>query len=176
MMPTRDEILTTLVRSQENLFARYQAFTPDELERVCTSSEVPDGTPWNPKDHLAHLALIEHAFQRMIRETLQDEVDPVGFTKIGAQNRQEILAWIHRQNQAYAETHHNDSLAQVLADLQATRAESLALLELLSDEQLALPVRGAPWADGTIGGLLITNAAHATQHLGWVDAGLQPPE
>ena len=172
-MSTRDEIQATLAGSQENLFARYRAFTPEELERVCTSSEAPDGTPWNPKDHLAHLALIERAFQRMIRETLQEEADPVGFTKIGARNRQEILAWIHRQNQAYAEAHHDDSLEQVLADLQAARAESLALLEQLSDEQLALPVRGAPWADGTIGGLLLTNAAHAQQHLGWVEAGLE---
>jgi hypothetical protein len=171
-MFTRSEILATLTGSQEKLFAHYQALTPEELEQVCTSSEVPDGTPWRVKDHLAHLVLIEHAFQRMIRHTLQGEADPVGFSRIGATNRQEILDWIHQQNQAYFEAHYDDSLEVILAEFVATRAESLALLARLTDEQLALPVPGAPWADGTIGGVLITNAGHATQHLGWVEAGL----
>lgn len=55
-----------------------------------------------------------------------------------------------------------------------TRDEVLeTLLEQVSDEQLAIPLPGAPWADGTISGILITNARHERLHLSWVENGLQ---
>ena len=171
-MPTRAEILQTLRTSQESLFALIRAWSPEELERICTSSQVPDHAPWRPKDHFAHLAFIERAFQGMIHRTIAGKPDPVGFSRTGATNREEVLAWIHRQNQAYTNEHADDSREQILDDLLATRKASLALLDQLTDEQLALPVPGAPWADGTIGGLLITNAHHATLHLSWVEEGL----
>lgn len=172
-MPDRTEILTALNASQERLFTRYQTFSSGELASICTQSEASDGNPWTPKDHLAHLTLIEQAFQGIIHRTLQGKSDPIGFTRSGLKSRPEILAWIHQQNQAYVDAHHADSLETVLADLAAARKDSLMLLEQLTDEQLSLPVAGAPWADGTIGGLLITNAHHATQHLAWVEQGLQ---
>jgi hypothetical protein len=61
----------------------------------------------------------------------------------------------------------------LLDNLATARQQSLALLEELTDEQLALPVPGAPWADGTIGGLLIANAHHMEQHLSWIEEGLR---
>jgi hypothetical protein len=172
-MPTRAEILDTLSKSQEHLFAHIRAQTPEELERICTSSEAPDSMPWRAKDHFAHLALIERAFQRMIRRTIEGKTDPVGFSRTGATNREEVLAWIHQQNQTYTNEHYDDSRERILTDLTTTRQESLALLEQLTDEQLTLTVPGAPWADGTIGGLLITNAHHARQHLSWIEEGLR---
>lgn len=171
-MPTRSEILETLTHSQEHLLARYQAFTPQELERSCTESAVPDHAAWRPQDHLVHLAMIERAFQGMIRRTLQGEADPVGFGRTGATNREEIIAWINRQNQDYVDAHRDDSMETILADCAATRKKTLELLEQLTDEQLALPVPGAPWADGTIGGVIITNAHHEARHLAWVEEGL----
>lgn len=175
-MPTRAEILDTLNTSQEHLFTLVRAWTPEELERACIANEVPGGAPWRPKDHVSHLALIERAFQRMIQRTLAGKSDPVGFSRTGATNREEVVAWIHRQNQAYTEAHAADSREQILDDLAAARQESLILLEQLTDAQLALPVPGAPWADGTIGGLLITNARHSVQHLAWIEEGLHQPE
>ena len=172
-MPTRTEILETLHQSQERLFTLIRTWTPEELEQICTTSQVPESRPWRRKDHCAHLALIERAFQAIIRRTLAHEADPVGFSRTGATNREEVLAWIHRQNQAYTEKHSDDSREQLLDNLAAARQQSLALLEELTDEQLALPVPGAPWADGTIGGLLITNARHTAQHLSWVEEGLR---
>ena len=171
-MPNRTEILNALSTSQERLFTRYQSFSQAELENICTQSETSDGTPWTPKDHLAHLALIERAFQGMIRRTLQGKTDPVGFRQTGLKSRPEIVAWVHQQNQAYAEAHHADNLETVLTDLASARKDTLALLEQLTDEQLSLPVTGAPWNDGTIGGVLITNAHHEGQHLAWVEQGL----
>jgi hypothetical protein len=47
------------------------------------------------------------------------------------------------------------------------------MLEQLTDEQLAMPIPGAPWGDGTIGGVLMTNARHATMHVAWIEEGLR---
>src|SRR5579872_448714 len=162
-MPTRDEMLETLAVARAELLARYNTFTAQELEAACTQSETPGGADWRPKDHLAHLALIERAFQSMVRRSLRGDADPVGFSRTGAKNRDEVLAWIHRNNQNYVDTHHDDSLENLLADLARVRQETLTLLEQVSDEQLAIPLPGAPWADGTIGGVLITNAQHERQ-------------
>lgn len=171
-MPTREVILKSLAEAHEELLVRYQSMTLEEIECTCTASEVPGGEPWRPKDHLAHLTLIEKAFQGMVRRTLRGSADPVGFSRTGATNREEILAWIHRNNQAYVDDHRDDSLETLLMDLAHARQDTLTLLEQLTDEQLSLPLPGAPWGDGTIGGVLMTNAHHEQQHLAWVRQGL----
>jgi DinB superfamily len=173
MMPTRDETLKTLAEARAELLARYSTFTPQELEANCTESETPGGVPWRAKDHLAHLTLIERAFQGMVRRSLRGDADPVGFSRTGAKNREDVLAWIHRNNQNYVNEHHEDDMETLLEELERARQDTLALLEQVSDEQLAIPLPGAPWADGTIGGVLITNAQHERLHLSWVEKGLQ---
>jgi hypothetical protein len=173
-VPTRIEILDTLSRSQEQLFAAFRAMKAADLERPCTENEHPGGPPWRPKDHLSHLAFIERQFLLMIRRTVDGERDPIGIrARIGTTSREEVLAWVHRQNQAYAEEHADDSLEGILADVSATRQKSLELLAEITDHELARPIPGAPWNDGTIGGVLITNAGHAEQHTSWVEAGLR---
>jgi hypothetical protein len=171
-MPTREDILNTLAHEHEKLLVRYRAFTPEELETNCTKSEAPDGEPWRPKDHLAHLALIERSFQGMARRTLKGAEDPVGFSRMGARNCEEALPFIHQNNQANVEAHRNDSLETLLADLTNARNDTQTLIAQLTDEQLAIPIPGAPWGDGTIGGVLMANAQHATRHLAWVEEGL----
>lgn len=171
-MPTRADILSALAEAHTTLLARYQTFTPEELECPCTQSETPGGEAWRPKDHLAHLTLIERAFQGMARRYLKGNADPVGFSRTGAKNREEILAWIHHNNQAYVEAHRNDSMETLFADLAEARQDTLTMLEHLTDEQLNATLPGAPWGDGTIGGVLMTNAHHELMHLSWVEQGL----
>lgn len=172
-MPTRETILQTLAAEREKLLARYNQFTPAELETPCTESEVPGGEPWRPKDHLAHLTLVEKSFLGMARRTVKGSADPVGFSRTGATSREEILAWIHRNNQQYVATHHDDSLESLLSDLATARQDTLNFLEQVSDEQLAMPIPGAPWGDGTIGGVLMTNSQHGIMHLNWIEEGLR---
>jgi hypothetical protein len=105
----------------------------------------------------------------MIRRACSGEKNPVGFA---SRDRYEVVASVHRGNQDNVEAHRDDDLETLIADLAAARAETLALIQELSDEQLLEPLPGAPWADGSIGGVLITNAYHQIQHLGWVDEGL----
>jgi dihydroxyacetone kinase DhaKLM complex PTS-EIIA-like component DhaM len=168
-MIDRATIVGKLAAEQAELMARYRALTELDLTRPCTDSEVDGAAPWNAKDHLAHLAMIERAFQGMIRRAVASESNPVGFAN---GTRDEIIGRVHQGNQANVEKHRGDDLETLLHDLDAARDETLALLDELSDEQLAEVLPGAPWADGTIGGVLITNAYHQVQHLSWVAEGL----
>jgi len=172
-MPTRADILHALTEDHQNFLAYYDMLTPEELAQPCTQSGVPEGKPWTPKDHLAHLVLIERTFQSIIKNTLRGDADPVGFSRRGAKNKEEIKVWIDQNNQTYADAHHEDSIETILSDLAATREKTLALLEQLTDEQLASAIPGSHWTDGTIGGLLITNAHHERLHQKWVTEGLQ---
>ncbi len=175
-MRTRTEITEALAKRREALLARYRSFTPEELERVCTQSEAPDGSPWRPKDHLAHLADIERAFQWMAKRAMAGHPDPTGFSKINGGERSSVLAYIHDRNEKNVHEHLSDDLEALFANLAAARAATLALLATTTDEQLALPAPGAPWDDGTVGGLLITTAHHDQQHLAWVEEGLRTSE
>ncbi|HET6794804.1 MAG TPA: DinB family protein [Acidimicrobiales bacterium] len=168
-MPTRESIRGKLAAERAHLLAEIGAMSADDLGRPCTDSEAEDGRPWSAKDHLAHLAHIERSFQGMIERHLRGDGNPVG---LGGGDRSAILGRVHRGNEDNVDAHRGDDLPTLLADLEAARADSLRLLDRLSDEQLASPLPGAPWADGTIGGVLITNAYHEIQHLSWVRDGL----
>jgi hypothetical protein len=168
-VPERDAIRGKLAKERAALLADIAALSPADLTRPCTESEADDGRPWSAKDHLAHLAHIERSFQAMIERHLNGSTNPVG---LGGGDRSEVMARVHRGNEENVDSHRDDDLAALLADLEAARTSSLELLDRLSDEQLAAPLPGAPWADGTVGGVLITNAYHEIQHLAWVRDGL----
>jgi hypothetical protein len=170
-MPTRAEIVDTLARERTRLEERFRALAPQQLAGPCTESQTEGEAPWSAKDHIAHLAMIERAFQGMIRRTISGDKNPVGLDFKGA-SMAEVMARVHRGNQDNVEEHRHDDLDTLFADLDAARAETLALLDSLSDEQLAAPLPGAPWNDGSIGGVLLTNAHHAIQHWAWVEEGL----
>jgi hypothetical protein len=168
-MPDRDAIRGKLAKERGVLLAEIAALPSDLVDRPCTESEADDGRPWSAKDHLAHLAYIERSFQAMIERHLEGDGNPVG---LGGGDRGAIMTRVHRGNEENVDAHRHDSVATLLAELEAARADSLALLDRLSDAQLAEPLPGAPWADGTVGGVLITNAYHEIQHLTWVREGL----
>jgi DinB superfamily len=168
-VPERSKIVSKLARERETLISRFRALSDADLTRPCTESEAADGSPWSAKDHLAHLAFIERAFQGMIRRTIDGESNPVRF---GGGSRDEVIARVHKGNQDNVDSHRDDDLETLLKDLDAARNDTLALLDELTDEQLASPLPGAPWNDGTIGGVIITNAHHEIQHWTWVTEGL----
>ena len=168
-MPTREAIEGKLKKELVALIAHYRAMNADELVRPCTESEAEDGEMWSPKDHLAHLVMIERSFAAMVRRGIAGDERPVG---LGGGGRDQVYARVHNTNEQYVREHKDDDLETLIADLQAARADTLQLLSELTDEQLATPLKGAPWADGTIGGVLITNGYHQVQHTNWVNEGL----
>jgi uncharacterized damage-inducible protein DinB len=139
-VPTRDEIEAKLDKERTKLVEHMRSLSDDDLTRKCTESEVDNATPWAAKDHLAHLAMIERAFQGMIRRTLEKSSNPVGLDfKTG---REAVIARVHKGNQDNVEEHRDDDLDTLLKDLDEARAETRALLDSLTDEQLTVPVPG----------------------------------
>jgi hypothetical protein len=168
-MPTRAEILDTLAASQEHVLAYFQGLSPEELERPCTASGVPGEAAWRAKDHFAHLAQNERNIQHLLRFTLAGQTSLPG--SLGEMSPQERLVMANQRNQSYINTHRDDTMEALVADLTAARQETLQLLEQFTDEQLAAPATLSYVADRTAGDLFAANAQHATAHMKWVEEG-----
>ena len=168
-MADRDRIIASLTRERTELEARYRAFGDDVLDTPCTPSEDPDGRDWTPRDHLAHLLRIEVAFLEMARSTIDGDTDPV---RIPGASVEDKLRAVHRANEEHVDEHRGRTVDELLDELGTARADTLAFLDELTDQQLDLPIPGAPWGDGSIGSVLRTNAYHERQHLAWVDEAL----
>ncbi|MEY2569428.1 MAG: hypothetical protein QOE35_3957 [Actinomycetota bacterium] len=170
-MPTRSGIEGKLARERTALLDRYRQLSGEQLTDPCTESEHDGGAPWSAKDHLAHLAMIERTFQGIVERTLAGDASPVGIRRPG-QPIADVMATVHRMNEEHVDANRSSSLDALLADLETTRGVTLRLLASIADDDLARPVPGAPWADGTIGGVLITLGYHDQQHVAWVDEAL----
>jgi uncharacterized damage-inducible protein DinB len=170
----RTEIEVKLNTGRVWTLETWLALPEADLLRAATRSEHDPETFWSAKDHLAHLAGIEHHFIDMIRRHVEGDPHSLGFTnKDGTfMTRDEIMARVHTMTEAWVREHRLKSVSEVIALGQSARAATLALLGELTDEQLAQRVKGAPWADGTIGGILSVNADHAHIHWAWVTEGL----
>lgn len=170
-MPTRAEILETLATSQEHVLAYFQGLGQEALERPCTASGVPGEAAWRAKDHFAHLAANERNIQVLLRLTLTGETSLPG--SLGAMSREERLALSNQRNQSYVNVHRDDSIETLVADVAVARQETLQILELFTDEQLAAPAAVSFVADRTAGDLFAANAHHAATHMTWIEEGLR---
>jgi hypothetical protein len=170
-MATRSEIHAELGQALADLEAGVRALSPEELVRPCTDSEAPGSDRWSAKDHVAHVIRVEEFFLEVARRTVEGDSDPIEFSSMGA-SREEVAAEIHRQNQRHVESLRSRTLDELLAELGAARAATLAFVDAHDDAALAMPVPGSPWGDGTVGGVLGRNAAHEVNHLRWVQEAL----
>jgi len=169
-MPTRSEILDTLAASQEQVLAYFDGLSPEALERPCTQSGVPGEAPWRAKDHFAHLTANEQGIQSLLRLTLTGGSLPEHLATMSAEER---LAWSNQRNQIYVNTHRDDSMETLHAQLSTARQQTLELLEQFSDEQLAGPVSASYLTNLTAGDLFVANARHAATHIGWIEEGFR---
>lgn len=172
---TRIEIETVISRDRAGLLERVAALPAAALTRGATASAHDAELMWTPLDHLAHLAAIERSFNAMIRAHLAGEARPVAIMRSdgGApRTMEQIMAVVNEMNESFVRAHRGKPLAEVLALGEAARAETLALMAELTDEQLAQKVPDAPWADGTIGGIISVNAIHGRMHWSAVQSGL----
>lgn len=172
-MTERSAILATLDEQRIELATRYRAFDPEVLTTPCTDSEDPDGTPWTPLDHLGHLIRIEAVFLQLAKLTIEGDEAPI---KIKGSTWEEKIAQVHRDNEAHLDSIRPFEMEQMLAELDQARDHTLQFVETLTDTQLTMKIPGAPWGDGTIGGVLMANAGHEQMHLAWVDEALAATE
>jgi hypothetical protein len=170
-MPTRSEILDTLAASQEQVMAYFQRLSPEALVRPCTASGVPGEPAWRAKDHFAHLAQNERNIGHLLRSTITGISSLPG--SLGEMSPEQRLAIGNQRNQSYVNTHHDESMEALVADLTAARQETLDLLDEFSDEQLAAPMSLSFLADRTAGDLFAANAQHTSAHIGWIEEGLR---
>lgn len=167
----RIEIESQLNESRNQLLAHYSQLSAEQLRRPLTKSEHDPQNLWTALDHLGHLALIERNFQEMIRRHVVGHTNPVALLvdEQGAtRTRTQIMAIVHAMTDDFQQEHRDDSFSEVVAFTSAARSATLQLLAELSDEQLEERLEGAPWADGTLGGVLGVNADHAKMHWNWV--------
>jgi hypothetical protein len=170
----RVEIEAKLHKDRAWLLETYAAMPAEQLSQPVTPSENDPTTSWSWLDHLAHLSLIEHNFNAMIRRYLAGHQNPVGLrTRANGseRTREEIMADVHARTEAWKREHNGKSLSDVIALGEHARAETLQLLSELSDAQLSETLPGAPWADGTVGGVIAANADHGRMHYTWAKEG-----
>lgn len=172
----RWEIEKRLHEDRAWLLATYAELSDRQLRSDLTRSEHDPSNWWSALDHLAHLALIERNFATMVRRHVRGDADPVGLARDGSgapRSREQIMAAVHEMTDEWQQKHHDKSFDEVVALGAAARAETLALLAELTDSQLQEVLPGAPWADGTVGGVLAANADHGRMHWKWAkDAGV----
>jgi hypothetical protein len=168
----RVELELKLNEGRNWLLAKYGELSDEQLHRPLTKSQHDPENHWSALDHLAHLALIERDFATMVRRHVAGSANPVGLLNDdhGQQrSRAEIMVIVNERTEQWQQEHRNDTFSDVVAMTAAARGATLQLIAELSDEELEETLPGAPWADGTIGGVLGANADHGRTHWKWVD-------
>ena len=169
----RIEIEVKLNRDRAWLLERLSRMEPAELFAPRTRSEHDPAKTWSFADHFIHTTLIEENWNGMFRRHLEGQeglprrTNPDGTP----QSREQVMAGIHRWTEEWADRHRGVPLDELVRVGLTVRADTLSLLASLSDDQLASRIPGAPWADGTVGGIMAANADHGRMHFKWASDG-----
>lgn len=167
----RMEIEIKLNRDRAWLLARLGAMSEDDLRAPRTFSEHDPDSRWSFADHFVHTTLIEQNWNDMFRRHVSGDqgLAPRLRSDGSRQSMDEIMAGIHGWTEEWKAEHEGKPFVELVRIGQAVRAETLALLAELSDEELESKIPGAPWADGTVGGIMAANADHGRLHYAWAD-------
>ena len=145
MTDRRQRIRTELADSRAYLLSVAEQIIPDQ---VLASTENP---AWTVHDLLAHLAVAERGLQGTVQRFLAGEPLPESFS---------LDYW----NQRQVAKHKERSVADLLASLAASRVDTLALLDSLSDEQLAVRGMHPAGFETSVGGVFRVMAMHELDH------------
>ncbi|HEY5438774.1 MAG TPA: DinB family protein [Acidimicrobiales bacterium] len=168
----RVELELKLNEGRDWVLERFSALTDEQLHRPVTTSEHDPENHWTALDHFAHLALIERNFAAMIRRHFAGGSNPVGLLEDDdglPRTRDDIMKLVHAMTEEWQHEHHDDDLSEVVALTANARAVTLQLMSELNDAQLDEKLPGAPWADGSVGGVLGANADHGRMHWKWAE-------
>jgi len=167
----RTEIEITLSRGRADSLETVAAMSEEELRAPRTRSEHDSESWWSWADHFIHISLIERNFNAMIRRHLAGEqgMDRAMVDETGKALRPlgDIMAYVHELTESWKVKHEGAPLQDLVRISSAIRAETLALLSEIDDEQLQSKIPGAPWSDGTVGGIMAAHAGHWKMHRKW---------
>lgn len=171
----RIEIEIQLNRDRAWLLETLSAMSEEQLHQGVTASEHDPNLRWSFADHFIHTSLIEQNWNAMFRRHIAGEPGMAArVNKDGTpQSREDVMTWIHGWTEAWAEKHRGKPLDELAAVGLAIRADTMKLLSELTQEQLDSKIPGAPWADGTVGGIMAANASHARMHFGYAKDGAE---
>jgi hypothetical protein len=169
----RIEIEVKLSRDRAWLLETLSEMSEDDLYSPRTQSEHDPDKTWSWADHFVHTTLIEKNWNEMFRRHLEGEPGMAPRVKRDgtAQTMEEIMASVHKWTEAWADENRGKPFDELVRIGLAVRADTLKLLSELSDEQLLSTIPGAPWADGTVGGIMAANADHGRMHYKWASEG-----
>jgi hypothetical protein len=165
----RIEIEIKLNRDRAWLLERLGSMSADELMAPRTFSEHDPDSRWSFADHFVHTTLIEQNWNAMFRRHVAGDqgLEPRLRGDGSPQSMEQIMASIHSWTEEWKAEHSGKPFVELVRIGQAVRADTLALLAELSDADLASKIPGAPWADGTVGGIMAANADHGRMHFAW---------
>ncbi len=171
----RIEIEIELHRGRADALEWVSSLSEEEQREPRTRSEHDPESWWTPADHFVHTTLIERSFNEMVRRHLRGEqgMDPAMVDPSGKALRplEDLMAYVHAFTEGWKKEQQGKPLDELVRIGCAVRADTLSLLAELTDEQLASKIPGAPWSDGTVGGVLSVHAAHARMHRHWSEEG-----
>ncbi len=171
----RIDIEIKLHRGRAEALEAIAAMSEEERIQPRTQSEDNPESWWTHADHFIHTTLIERNFNEMIRRHLRGErgMDANLVDEGGAALKPvgDIMAFVHRMTEKWKVENEGKSLDELVRIGLAVRADTLALLSELEDEQLASKIPGAPWADGTVGGIMAVHTDHTLMHRRWAEEG-----
>ena len=117
-------------------------------EQILNSTENP---LWNVHDLLGHLAGAERGMQATVKRFLAGEALPEGFS---------LDYW----NQRQVEKQKERSVPDLLTGLAVSRVDTLALLDSLTDDQLAVRGMHPAGFESSVGGIFKVIAHHERGH------------
>ena len=170
----RVEIEVKLSKDRAWLLETLSQMSEDELHAPRTRSEHDETKTWSFADHFVHTTLIERNWNDMFRRHVSGQTGMRGFQNAdgsAAKSMDEIMASVHAWTEEWADEHRGKPFDELVRIGLAVRSDTLSLLAELSDEQLASKIPGAPWADGTVGGIMAANADHGRTHFKWAKEG-----
>ena len=171
----RIEIEIKLHRGRADALEAIAAMSEEQRRAPRTRSEHDPDSWWSQADHFIHTTLIERSFNEMIRRHVRGErgMEPAMVDESGERLKPagDLMAYVHRYTESWKVEQEGKSLDELVRIGLAVRADTLALLAELDDEQLASKIPGAPWGDGTVGTLIGLHTDHAVMHKRWADEG-----
>jgi hypothetical protein len=171
----RVEIEVKLSRDRAWLLETLSQMTDEELYAPRTKSEHDPDKTWCFADHFVHTTLIEKNWNEMFRRHLVGERGMRQWVNDDGkqQTMEEIMASVHAWTEEWAEENRGKPFDELVCIGLTVRADTLKLLSELTDEQLDSKIPGAPWADGTVGGIMAANADHGRTHYKWATDGTE---
>ncbi len=169
----RIDIEVKLSRDRTWLLETLSQMSAADLYAPRTQSEHDPAKTWSYADHFVHTTLIEKNWNGMFRRHLEGQPGMARWVKEDGtrQTMEEIMASVHEWTEGWADENRGRPFDELVRIGLAVRADTFKLLSELSDEQLLSKIPGAPWADGTVGGIMAANADHGRMHHKWAEEG-----